>query len=142
MYDKKDVGGFSFGSYAALRTLFSRLQQSRKLSLTEELESFKGRTKEQITTLWQTAEIADYESIFEEGKQSSYVAPYSGGTVRQDVLDNVWRNLNYYRYLIGSPQITERFVNQPDMQNASVLQAINLRDRENGVGLTHSLLGV
>lgn len=104
-----------------------------------ELESFKGRTKEQITSLWQTAEIADYESIFEEGKQSSYVAPYSGGTVRQDVLDNVWRNLNYYRYLIGSPQITERLVNQPDMQNASVLQAINLRDRENGVGLTHSL---
>lgn len=104
-----------------------------------ELESFKNRTKEQILSLWQTAEIADYESIFEDGKQSSYVAPYSGGTVRQDVLDNVQRNLNYYRYLIGSPQITERFVNQPAMQNASVLQAINLRDRENGVGLTHTL---
>lgn len=104
-----------------------------------ELEGFKNRTKEQIVSLWQSAEIADYESIFEEGKQSSYEAPYSGGTVRQDVLDNVRRNLNYYRYLVGSPQITERFVNQPDMQNASVLQAINLRDRENGVGLTHSL---
>lgn len=104
-----------------------------------ELEGFKNRTKEQIVSLWQSAEIADYESIFEEGKQSSYEAPYSGGTVRQDVLDNVRRNLNYYRYLVGSPQITESFVNQPDMQNASVLQAINLRDRENGVGLTHSL---
>ncbi len=45
------------------------------------------------------------------------------------MLDNVQSNLNYYRTLTGSPQVTERFVNQPELQNASVLQAINLRDR-------------
>ena len=104
-----------------------------------ELETFKGRTKEQLFALWQAAEVKEYDSIYETGKEASFSAPYSGGVIKQEVLDNVQSNLNYYRALTGSPQITERFVNQPELQNASVLQAINLRDRENGVGLTHTL---
>lgn len=104
-----------------------------------ELATFKNRTKEQIFSLWQDAEIKDYDSIFEEGKEPSYTAPYSGGTVKQEVLQNVRKNLNYYRFLVGSPEITEEFTNQPQLQNASVLQTINLRDWDNGVGLTHSL---
>lgn len=104
-----------------------------------EIATFKNRTKEQIFSLWQDAEIKDFDSIFEEGKEPSYTAPYSGGTVKQEVLQNVRKNLNYYRFLVGSPEITEEFTNQPQLQNASVLQTINLRDWDNGVGLTHSL---
>lgn len=85
MYDKKMSAVF-LSAVMLLCGLCFPAAQSRKLSNGNELESFKGRTKEQITSLWQTAEIADYESIFEEGKQSSYVAPYSGGTVRQECL--------------------------------------------------------
>ena len=119
--------------------LSARAQEDITVINGNELAPFKDRTKEQIASLWKDAEIAEYDSIFIDGGQSSYVSPYSGGTLKQEVLDNVQRNLNYYRYLVGSPAITEPMVNNPDLQNASVLQAINLRDGVNGVGLTHSL---
>lgn len=70
-----------------------------------ELETFKGRTKEQLFALWQAAEVKEYDSIYETGKEASFSAPYSGGVIKQEVLDNVQSNLNYYRALTGSPQL-------------------------------------
>lgn len=56
-----------------------------------------------------------------------------------EVLRDIQDNLNYYRWLCGCSPITSDPVQRQDLQNASVLQQINLQDRENGVGLTHTL---
>ena len=104
-----------------------------------ELDTFKNRTKENISEEWEKGKISDYDSIYEEGKEASFVAPYSGGTVKTEVLEDIQDNLNYYRWLCGCPKITSKVTHRQDLQNATVLQYINLCDRENGVGLTHTL---
>lgn len=103
------------------------------------LPAFKDRTKAAIFEKWTTGEIANYDSIYETGKEASFTNPYSGGTVKMEVLRDIQDNLNYYRWLCGCSPITSDPVQRQDLQNASVLQQINLQDRENGVGLTHTL---
>ena len=95
---------------------------------------FKNRTKAQITERWENSKIQKRDSIYEEGKEPSFSAPYSGGVVKQEVLDNVLDNLNYYRWLIGSPEVTRKPAQRQDLQDAVVLQILSLNA---GNPLTH-----
>ena len=95
---------------------------------------FKNRTKAQITERWENSKIQKRDSIYEEGKEPSFSAPYSGGVVKQEVLDNVLDNLNYYRWLIGSPEVTRKPAQRKDLQDAVVLQILSLNA---GNPLTH-----
>ena len=101
-----------------------------------EMEVFQ-KTKQEIQEKWKGAELKlpeGSDTIFEE--EQSYVAPYNGGVVKQEYLDNVQANLNYYRYLTGSPEITETPQNREDLQAATVVQTLSLRA---GNALTHYL---
>ena len=97
------------------------------------------KTKKQIKNKWNSGKIdlKDNYSIF--SKEQSFKAPYNGGVVKQEYLDNVLRNLNYYRYLIGSPEIKEKITNREDLQAGTVVQYLSMKS---GNALTHWLRNV
>ena len=95
------------------------------------------RSKADIQNAWKIGQLDYSGSVFEV--EPSYVAPYRAGVLKQSYLDDILDNLNYYRYLIGVPEVTTKMTNNEDMQTAEVLQYLNLTDKENGVGLTHEL---
>ena len=94
------------------------------------------KTKKQIKSKWNSGKIdlKDNYSIF--SKEQSFEAPYDGGVVKQEYLDNVLRNLNYYRYLIGSPEVKEKITNREDLQAGTVVQYLSMKS---GNALTHWL---
>ena len=95
------------------------------------------RTKEDIQAAYEVGYMNISDNIWLE--EPSYTAPYKAGVLKQEYLDEVLENVNYYRWLIGSPEITVPMTNREDLQTAVVLQYLNLSDKENGVGLTHYL---
>lgn len=101
-----------------------------------EFSTFK-RTKAEIQAAWNVGRLDSSGNIFEV--EPSYTAPYRAGVVKQSYLDDILDNINYYRYLVGVPEITTKISNREDLQTAEVVQYLNLTDRENGVGLTHYL---
>ena len=81
------------------------------------------RTKEDIYNKWKTGKLdipSNYNDIYES--LPSYKAPYKAGVVKQSYLDDVVDNLNYYRYLVGSPEVTIKTSNDNDLQTAEVVQ--------------------
>ncbi len=100
-----------------------------------DIEQFQ-RTKQDIQELWKNSnlKLEDGYSIYDE--EPSYEAPYKGGVVKQEYLDRVLKNLNYYRYLVGSPQITTKMSNRQDLQAAVVIQYLYYKST---LDLTHTL---
>ena len=81
------------------------------------------RSKEDIYDRWKTGKLdipSNYNDIYEE--LPSYQAPYKAGVVKQSYLDDVVDNLNYYRYLVGVPEITVKTSNDIELQTAEVVQ--------------------
>ena len=100
----------------------------------DEMEAFQ-KTKQDIQEKWNEGKLEiPSDGIYEV--EQSLEAPYNGGVVKQEYLEEVKDNLNYYRYLIGSPEITETPKNREDLQAATVLQRLSLNS---GNGLSHSL---
>ena len=82
------------------------------------------RSKADIQNAWKVGQLDYSGSVFEV--EPSYVAPYRAGVLKQSYLDDILDNLNYYRYLIGVPEVTTKMTNNEDMQTAEVLQYLNL----------------
>ena len=94
-----------------------------------------NRTKEQIYNKWRVGRIDQSVNIFTS--LPSYTAPYKAGVVTTDYLDEVLDNLNYYRYLVGVPEITNRTTNDEELQTAEVVQTLYV---ESEYSLTHYLM--
>lgn len=94
-----------------------------------------NRTKEQIYNKWRVGKIDSEVNIFTS--LPSYTAPYKAGVVTTDYLDEVLDNLNYYRYLVGVPEITNRTVNDEELQTAEVVQYLYVDENSS---LTHYLM--
>ena len=82
--------------------------------------SIYQRSKEDIKNKWETGVLEIPTSIYEI--EPSYETPYQAGVVKEGYLKEVMDNLNYYRYLTGTPEITEIPKNNEDLQTAEVLQ--------------------
>ena len=95
------------------------------------------RTKEDIYNKWKTGKLdvpSNYSDIYDE--LPSYKAPYKAGVVKQSYLDDVVDNLNYYRYLVGSPEVTIKTSNDQELQTAEVVQTAYYNATHN---ITHEL---
>ena len=99
-------------------------------------DKFKNRTITDIQNKWEASKLlyTASDNIYE--RPQSLVAPYDGGLVKQDYLDNCIRLLNYYRYLVGNVEITNPTHQRDDLQKASVCQRLWLNQ---GHGLEHYL---
>lgn len=113
----------------------NKIYATNRVINANEMSVFK-KTKSQIQAKWNNSnlKLKDGYSIYE--KEPSYTAPYSGGVVKQEYLNRVLANLNYYRYLIGSPEITKKMTNREDLQAGVVLQYVSLKS---GNSLSHWL---
>ena len=81
------------------------------------------RSKEDIFSKWESSKLNipnNYNDIYE--RLPNYNAPYKAGIVKQNYLNSVINNLNYYRYLTGSPEIIEPTSNDNELQTAEVVQ--------------------
>ena len=95
------------------------------------------KSKENITAKWQVGKLDIPDNIFDIAP--SYTSPYSAGVVKQSYLNDVVDNLNYYRYLIGVPEVAEYPENDSILQTAEVVQDVSLNS---GNYLTHYLRDV
>lgn len=93
-----------------------------------------NRTKADIYNKWRIGKIDQEVPIYVS--EPSYTAPYKAGVVTTDYLDEVLDNLNYYRYLVGVPEITIRTTNDEALQKAEVIQTLYA---EENYALTHDL---
>ena len=93
-----------------------------------------NRTKEQIYNKWSTGKIDRNVTIYTT--EPNYYSPYRAGVVTNEYLDEVLDNLNYYRYLVGVPEITENTSNDEALQKAEVIQTLYV---EENWSLTHHL---
>lgn len=92
------------------------------------------RTKQEIYNKWIVGKINQNISRFDTLPQ--YTAPYKAGVANDEYLAEVVDNLNYYRYLVGVPEITESTSNDNSLQTAEVIQTLFV-DKYNA--LTHEL---
>lgn len=93
-----------------------------------------SRTKEDIANKWKIGQITRPDNIYEV--IPSYSSPYKAGVVKQSYLDEIIDNLNYYRYLVGSPEITIKTSNDNELQTAEVVQTLYVKSTNS---LTHYL---
>lgn len=93
-----------------------------------------NRTKEEIYNKWIVGKIDDSVNIF--NREASYVSPYVAGITTDEYLGEVVDNLNYYRYLVGVPEILEKTTNDNELQTAEVIQTLYVLEEEK---LTHYL---
>lgn len=95
------------------------------------------RSKDDIANKWTIGEIDDSVPIFIS--EPSYVSPYKAGVVTDEYLAEVVDNLNYYRYLVGVPEILEGTTNDPSLQTAEVVQTLYANEYH---ALNHKLYNV
>lgn len=92
------------------------------------------RSKEDIANKWVSGEIDDEVPIFVS--EPSYVSPYKAGVTTDEYLAELVENLNYYRYLVGVPEILEGTTNDVELQTAEVVQTLYANKTHS---LTHKL---
>ena len=92
------------------------------------------RSKEDITNKWNVGQIDKGITIFES--MPSYVAPYKAGVTTDEYLREVTDNLNYYRYLVGVPEVKVYPKNDVSLQTAEVVQTLYVNKTRK---LTHEL---
>ena len=93
-----------------------------------------NRTKEAIYNKWQTGKIDRSIKVFTS--LPSYTAPYQAGVVTDEYLQELLDNLNYYRYLVGVPEITKSVSNDVELQTAEVIQTLYVLENS---AVTHHL---
>lgn len=105
-----------------------------------ELEPFKGRTKQEVVLKYHNTKIDEY---YDHGMVNSYyktepslVTPYAGGELKEEVHQAMSDMANYYRWLAGVDEYEQRSFHSDRLQAGAVIQ--NLYYKAEGK-LTHNL---
>ena len=92
------------------------------------------RSKQDIFNRWQIGKINRNVEIFTS--LPSYEAPYKAGVVTDEYLAEAVDNLNYYRYLVGVPDVVTGITNDEELQTAEVIQTLFVSQHS---AITHHL---
>ena len=93
-----------------------------------------NRNKVDIYNKWTLGKIDS--TVQKWTSEASYQAPYKAAVTTDEYLAEVVENLNYYRYLVGVPEIEESTTNDVALQKAEVIQTLFVEEQH---GLTHYL---
>lgn len=92
------------------------------------------RSKQDIFNKWQIGKIDRNIELFTS--LPSYTAPYKAGVLTDEYLSEVVDNLNYYRYLVGVPDVVTDITNDEELQTAEVIQTLFVSEYS---AITHHL---